>query len=299
MRDLDWEILSVLYETRNITKTAERLFMTQPTLTRRLQIIEEELDAVLITRSNKGVQFTEEGSYAALRARDILQTIANVRETIAMGSGTLSGTIRLGAPKSYMHFVIPHLLEKFSGEFPSVRFEIITDLSHELLHSLEAAQLDVSFVRGQIHTTLHKELLSEDQLYIVNRDPFSMEELAAMPRIDYAKESTIVEATERWWNERFSSRPNKRFDVYSGEACLQMVKSGLGYGIFSDSHYIDPADGLYAVPMVFKDGSRFLRPSWIVCDEKSLSRSRLLTAFVDFIHDYKDTFWPKEATGQE
>jgi DNA-binding transcriptional LysR family regulator len=68
MRDQDWAIISKLHSEKNITRTADLVFMTQPTLTKRIQQIEEELGIALVTRSSKGVVFTPEGEYVAKKA---------------------------------------------------------------------------------------------------------------------------------------------------------------------------------------------------------------------------------------
>lgn len=75
MRDLDWEIIHTLHTYKNITKTADMLFIAQPTLTKRIQLIEEELRVSIIIRSSKGVTFTSEGEYVAKKAKQILDTI--------------------------------------------------------------------------------------------------------------------------------------------------------------------------------------------------------------------------------
>ena len=168
MRDFDWKILSTLYRTKNITKTAELLFITQPALTRRLQQIETELGTVLILRTNKGVSFTPNGKYIALKSVEILNTIEDIKTNITKASDGLRGTLRLGAPNSYIHFIIPELIEKFIQRYPDIHVEIHTNLSHELLKDLEAKELDISFVRGDIATVLEKKLLSNDQIYVIS-----------------------------------------------------------------------------------------------------------------------------------
>ena len=65
--DSDWRILYELYQTPNITKVAEKLFMTQPTLTKRLQYIEEEFQTRIVSRSTKGVVFTRKGNIWSIR----------------------------------------------------------------------------------------------------------------------------------------------------------------------------------------------------------------------------------------
>lgn len=282
MRDFDWQIISTLYKTKNITHTADLLFITQPTLTRRLQQMESELNATLFIRTNKGVIFTSEGEYAAQKADEILSLTNNVKEYMnAAGNGS-GGTIRIGVPNSFMYFIIPSLVHKFSEKFPDINLELHTDLSSRLIRDLEQRELHLCFARGNIVTPLKKHLLSEDQIHIISKQQITLEDLPALPQIEYVKEETIVKATMEWWNERFASKPKIRFKVNSGEACLQMVKHGLGYGIFSDAKYFNPADNLNALPLTYKNGSKFTRKSWLVYDKKDLKSNILLSRFVSF-----------------
>lgn len=287
MRDFDWSILSTLYKTKNITKAAEMLYITQPTLTRRLQQIETELGAVLILRTNKGVTFTPEGEYAALKAAEILDSIASIKSTISQSQGDLRGTLRLGSPNSFVHFVVPTIIEQFSLLYPNIQIDLHTDLSHELLKYLENKELDVSFVRGDFDTSLEKHLLSKDQIYIISKNPIVLSDLPNLPQIVYTKENSIVKASKRWWQERFDTPPNIRFRVHTGDACIQLVKKNLGYGIFSDGRYYNPADGLYSMPLEYLDGSKFSRDSWMVYDKSSM-QNPIVSHFVEFVSKHFD-----------
>ena len=290
MRDFDWEILATLYKTRNITKASELLFITQPTLTRRLQQIEQELDAVLVVRSNKGIAFTPEGEFAAQNAVRILDTINDVHQHISGVKQELTGKLRLGAPNSFMNFIIPSLIEKFSERYPGVSIDLFTNLSHELLHDLERGDLDVCFVRGDHDTFLTKKLLSEDQIYIFSKEPLDFEKLPELPQIAYTKERSIVNASKRWWQERYNEQPFIRFRVHTGEACLQLVRKGLGYGIFSDGRYFDPSDGLNAYPLSYLDGTTFSRNSWLVYNEEYFGNP-VLPKFIEYVSDnFSDMF---------
>lgn len=285
MRDFDWNILSTLYKTKNITKAAELLYITQPTLTRRLQQIEDELGAVLILRTNKGVTFTPEGEYAARKASEILNAINSIKSTISQSRGELNGTLRLGAPNSFVHFVIPNLIEQFSTLYPNIEINLHTDLSHELLKYVEKQELNVSFVRGEIDTSLEKKLLSRDQIYIISKQPVVLSELPSLPQIVYTKETSIVKASKRWWQERFSEPPKIRFRVHTGDACIQLVKKGLGYGIFSDGRYFNPEDGLYSLPLEYLDGSKFRRDSWMVYNKADL-QNPIVAQFTQFVLEH-------------
>lgn len=74
MKDSDWEILYALYKKPNITKVANMLFMTQPSLTKRLQQMEKEFDVTIVDRTPKGLVFTK-GRYVSCQAGRILPRV--------------------------------------------------------------------------------------------------------------------------------------------------------------------------------------------------------------------------------
>lgn len=57
MDERDWQIISLLYKNKNITKTANNLYISQPALTGRIKQIEQDLGVSILTRSNRGVEF--------------------------------------------------------------------------------------------------------------------------------------------------------------------------------------------------------------------------------------------------
>lgn len=287
MRDFDWKILATLYKTRNITRTANLMFITQPSLTRRLQQMELELNTTLILRSSKGIVFTPNGEYVVQKANEILQSLDQIKEHIEQSEHGTKGTLKIGVPNSFMHFVVPSLIEKFSETYPQVNLELHTDLSSQLIKTLEENELHVCFARGNINTSFKQHLLSEDQIIIISHEPITLEDLPNLPQIDYAKEETVVAATSKWWDEHFPTPPNIKLKVNSGEACLKMIKHKLGYGIFSDAKYFDPRDGLFSLPLTFRDGTKFTRKSWLVYNEESLHYP-LISNFVSSVLKYYD-----------
>lgn len=75
MDEQDFRILITLAETGNLTKTAERLFMAQPTLTKRLQNIENDLGAILFLRSKQGITLTPMGEKTIESVREIAGSV--------------------------------------------------------------------------------------------------------------------------------------------------------------------------------------------------------------------------------
>ena len=80
MKDSDWEILYELYKNPNMTKVANLLYMTQPSLTKRLQHMETEFQTPIVNRTPKGLEFTQEGEYLAQRAEKYLEFMKETKE---------------------------------------------------------------------------------------------------------------------------------------------------------------------------------------------------------------------------
>ena len=283
MRDFDWQILVTLHKTHNISKTAELLYVSQPTLTKRIQVIEDELGIPLIVRSRKGSVFTAEGERIAQKAESIVAAIQEIKEDVAERNKGAKGVLRLGVPYSYVRYVLPALMAEYVKTHPGVEFDVITGLSDELTRRVEDDTLDLTFARyNAFDTHLERIKVSEDQVYAVYNRPFTIEELPNLPFIEFSKNPMILSLIQRWWNENFTTPRTLRFKVPTGDCCVAMVKYGLGYGIFPDPKYFMFEKGLYSQPLTFADGSSVTRLTWLLFEKTSL-KNPLVSDFVEFI----------------
>jgi DNA-binding transcriptional LysR family regulator len=284
MRDLDWQIIVKLFKEKNMTRTADLVYMTQPTLSKHIQQIEEELGTMLVNRTPKGVVFTPEGKYVAKKAEAILGLFEDVRQYLAFISGGKKGVLKIGAPNSYSRLALPRLMKQFAEICPDVRFDISTAASNIVLEMVESRAVHLGFVCGNYPSGLEKMLISTDQTYVVSRPPLKMTELPYMPRIEFPFEPTILTACEKWWNERFNTPPMTVIRVNHADICRAMILEGLGYGIFPNLGYINKEDKLAAVPLEYKDGSRLLRETSLFYHRED-TRNPLIKGFVQFIKD--------------
>lgn len=284
MRDFDWNILDSLYQTKNITKSAENLFMTQPALTKRLQAIEEDLGCVLVIRNRRGVSFTPEGEEVVKKAQTIISAIQDIKQGLAGIANGHRGVISLGVPYSFVRFVLPSLLEQYVNLYPDVDIRITTTLSDELIRQVQDGTLDVCFARCTMDSPqLVKRLVSVDQIYAVYHKPFQVEDLPALPYIEFQKNEITYLAGRQWWNERFDTPQKVRFLVQNGDTCLSMIQHGLGYGIFPDGQYFMNDPKVYSIPLELKDGTRFTRSTWLVYQKEILNKP-VAANFIRFLN---------------
>ena len=113
MRDSDWKILEVLYEKRSITQTAELLYMTQPSVTKRIKAMEEEWQIEIVKRSNRGVIFTEEGRYLVQKSYIIQDFMKEIKDHFAH-KHVAKELLRIGVPNSFAKLHMPSLLKGYT-----------------------------------------------------------------------------------------------------------------------------------------------------------------------------------------
>lgn len=300
MRDFDWQILVTLHKTHSISKTADLLYVSQPTLTKRIQVIEDELGIPLLVRSRRGSVFTPEGERIAEKAESIVSTIQEIKDDVSARNKGTRGVLKLGVPYSYVRYVLPNLLAEYVKHYPGVEINVITGLSDELTRRVEDETLDLTFARYSPYDThLQRIKISEDRVYAVYNRPFTLDELPELPFIDFSKNPVVISSIQRWWNENFTAPRKLRFKVPTGDCCVSLVKRGLGFGIFPDPKYFQYESGLYSLPLEFADGSKFTRTSYLLYEKASL-RNPLVANFVSFMESIDiNELVPKVDAGEE
>ncbi|MGI1677325.1 MAG: LysR family transcriptional regulator [Cellvibrionaceae bacterium] len=111
-------------ETNSFSLAAERLFITQPAVSKRISALEEQLDTRLFDRINRSVRLTEAGRVLLPRALDILQTVKTARQQLADLSGEVSGPLRLATSHHVGLHRLPSLLRQYSVDFPKVELDM-------------------------------------------------------------------------------------------------------------------------------------------------------------------------------
>src|SRR5689334_23302202 len=82
MKDSDWQILYELYKTPNMTKVANLLYISQPSLSKRLQSMEEEFHVEIVKRTTKGLEFTKQGELLAKKAQEYMIFLQQLKKEL-------------------------------------------------------------------------------------------------------------------------------------------------------------------------------------------------------------------------
>ncbi|MCY8234968.1 LysR family transcriptional regulator [Priestia endophytica] len=280
----DWRILEAVYAEKNITKAAERLYISQPTLTYRLQQIEKEFDIKLFYRGRRGVDFTDQGEMLVNYAKDMLKQRQKIEELLWNSGNEIRGTLRLSVSRTFAFYQLPQILKAFNEEFPKVEFNVNTGVNIEVLHSIYQQDSHIGIVRGEHSWPGKAVTLMQENIAILSSKKVNVEDLPSMRRISYKTDPTLEMVIDNWWKDNFSTPPISHMNVDNVEIAKRMVFNGLGYCI-APSIVLEDHDELHKIPL--KDA----KESPIIWNTRILYREELLELemvkeFVHFIQEY-------------
>lgn len=131
-------------QTNNITKAAEQLHITQPTLSRQIMDLEEELGTTLFDRNNRRLTLTAEGILFRQRATSILNLLDQTKNDLKNVDNDLSGTLRIGCIVSKASTYLAQIIAKFQKRYPHVQVNLYDGNSDLLKQRLDTGLDDVS-----------------------------------------------------------------------------------------------------------------------------------------------------------
>tara|TARA_B100001939_G_scaffold336752_1_gene340225 strand:+ start:9271 stop:10173 length:903 start_codon:yes stop_codon:yes gene_type:complete len=273
-------------ETGSFTKAADRVFVTQPTLSAGIHKLEQALGVRLFDRSSKRVFLTESGSRFVDRAKAILHQVSLAEAE--MRAAESPKILRLGVLMTIPGAVVHHLLHPFRREEPGLVIELFEGTEQEIQNRLDSGRIDIALtiLRPGYKSGLKSRTLS---LY---RDRYSVaiashHPLAAKrslhPR-DLADEPTIVRSrceilseTSRFFTDH-NVRPRLVYRTTQDERALMMVAAGIGFTTMPNQYRME---GVARLPLEGYDFDRILGLVW-TSTPLSAEREDLLTRFGDF-----------------
>ena len=132
-------------ECGSVTRAAEKLHLSQPSLSNQIIHLEQELGIALFARVRKRVHLTEAGEVFVRHAQRILNDMQALAERMEDYAANRSGRVRIGALPIMCALHIPELIGGFHSEYPSITLTLQERGSAELLQALEQSEIDVAF----------------------------------------------------------------------------------------------------------------------------------------------------------
>jgi DNA-binding transcriptional LysR family regulator len=234
-----------LVEVGSFTGAADALRVAQPTLSRQIRALEDELGSPLVQRTRHALTLTPAGDAVLPLARRMLADMESARTAVAELVGLRSGRVRVGATPSLCTGVMAEVLRTFHGHYPAVRLELTESGSQLLVSSLLRNEIDIALVvvpPDGLDADLELTPVMRERLSVASpaaerppatRGSMTVSELArrslVVPRRGYdLREVTLAACAEAGVEPRFA--------VEGGEmdAILRLVEAGTGVAVVPD-----------------------------------------------------------------
>ncbi|RXM47069.1 LysR family transcriptional regulator [Flavobacterium sp. YO12] len=227
-------------EELNFTKASEKLFISQPPLSRQIIELEEELQAKLFIRNNKKVELTEAGKYFEKEVNTIFQNLERISAKTKKIATNVSGEFRIAYISSIYSSVISELIKHLKLQFPYVNFKLFEVSTTKQIDALEQGKIEMGIIRSPIKSPkIQSHLWFQDGFSIVfNKNNI---QLKSEKEILNLKDETFV-----FFNKDYAPHyhevllelcafygftPKIIHEANNINSIVQLVKNGLGISI--------------------------------------------------------------------
>jgi DNA-binding transcriptional LysR family regulator len=289
MTTTDLEIIKALAEEGNMRKAAERLFLSQPALSQRLQSIEKEWGTLLFIRSQKGLETTSAGELVVAYANETIARKEETFEQIASMADKVHGTLKIACASIVGQTWLPKVLKEFVAHYPDAKISLMTGWSSEIVQALYNGEAHVGIVRGQVDWKSRKNYLFRDRLYLVDREITSIDELqeTERPFIQFKSDSNYYMEIQRWWQRHFAQKPGRQITVDQIETCKQLALNGIGYAILP-SITLTGEEPVNRVPLLNNEEEfELTRDTWLIGYESSFALKQV-DAFAQIVQSHAE-----------
>lgn len=287
----DWHLFITIAETGNLTKAANRLYVSQPALSYRLTQLEKQFDEPLFIRMPRGLALTETGELYYNYAKDMLKRKEDFESSLENKKNTISGVLSLGCSSIFANYELPDILEGFTKAYPDVRIQLKTGISSKISDFYQAGDVHVAIIRGPVPATGEKYLINQDPICLVTNNKLPAHEwprpdLITLPLIRYDTARDLYTLLDNWWKEQYDAPPNDSIHVDTMATCRQFIRKNLGWSILPKTGLGRFADEFYMEPLYWADGTPIVRDTHIVYNVSTLFR-KPVKAFIEYIQNNK------------
>ncbi|BEP29294.1 selenium metabolism-associated LysR family transcriptional regulator [Helicovermis profundi] len=234
----------------SFSKAAEKLFLTQPTISNHIHILEKELDTVLLNRSNKKVTLTKAGEILFENAINLLNKKEQTFFALNEYKGKLEGKLEISSSTIPEQYFLSTVIKKFSSKYPDVKYTLLRNDTKQVIDKILLGEIDFGLV-GAMENNKNLEYINilEDEIVLIapnnstfkNVKELSIENVLMYPiifrEIGSGTRKTVETALK---NARIDiSKLNVIATIEDNETIKKMVESGFGISFMSKKAIIN------------------------------------------------------------
>lgn len=270
----------------NITKAAQLLHVTQPTLSRQLMQLEDELGVKLFERSNHSIVLTSDGLLLKRRAQEIVSLAEKTKRELTTEK-ELSGEIEIGSGEFKSFSLLADVIAAFSEKHPGVRFHLNSGNADTIKERLENGGLDIGLLADPVDISRYeftrlpqKEtwgIIAHNDFAIAKRPFVTPKDLIGLPLI-LPHRRMVREEIQNWFGDLYGDvNVFATYDLLYNAAIMAQKKMGIILTIELESRFDEVKYVPFAPKMEF--GS-------VLVWKKNQIQSAAMEAFIDFSKKY-------------
>lgn len=223
---------------RSFSKAADALFLTQPSVTARIQSLERDLGEPLFERNGRGVRLTEMGTTFLPYARRALKALQEGRDALDGMRNLDIGTLKLGSALTVSTYVLPKILKAYCSAYPGVEVSVHTGRSDQVLQMVLSDDVHCALERTVHHQEIVTVPLYEDDLVLAVAPSHAFAKTGTASIEDIGREQLILFDKGSSYNQLIQGVfrqhgivPKALMDMDTIEATKKMVEEGLGIAL--------------------------------------------------------------------
>lgn len=196
----------------NITRAAKLLHVTQPTLSRQLMQLEQELGIKLFQRSNHSIILTEEGMLLKRRAQEIVSLVEKTRRELSNKEEEIVGEVSIGCGETKNMSFLSEQITMFRKRYPFVEFHILSATADDIKERIEKGLLDIGLLVEPVDIGKYEFIrmpqkeqwgvLTRDDSMLAGREFVTPEDLSGVPLI-MVKREDVRNRLSNWFGDYY------------------------------------------------------------------------------------------------
>lgn len=285
----------------NVSRAATRVWISQPALSRQMQLLEQELGVQLFERKARGVMLTDAGKLLQQRAAVLLKDVALMKEEVSARSLEPIGGVGLAVPTALRSLLTARVTAGFCTAHPKAVLTVHEGMSRSARDMVASGGADVAiFSTQEPADPLKCEPLLSEQLVAIGRPDaglrmdrrLSIKELCRQPLILTSYPNSLRQIVDRAAAQA-GEVARARVEVETSSLMLDLAVRGVGIAVLP---YCAAHDGLSA-GLVSAAPVRALRISWVVATSRERVRSVAAQRLVELVYAearalVKGAHWP-------
>lgn len=235
----------VVYETKNISRAADILYISQPAVSHNIKELEKQLNIQLFYKKSNGMNTTSEADILYKYISSAFNSIWKGELTISDMAGLKTGVVKIGIPSYLTVLFLSDIITEFRSKYPNVKIEIVSKPIPDLIAMLQTQNIDIVIDSQPISTEKSsmniKYLKSYSHCFFTtekyySEKSFGIENINNLPLIISSQNSEEIKLLK---NSVVGLKINPVIEAWTTESMIKLVKEGNGVGYCQEEYIKD------------------------------------------------------------